>query len=337
MIEELTLEYISQKRVLILAVISCKDEIENQAIFHLARQVDPIGHRTMGVLTKPDTIEAGTHEHWIQVLMGNQYALKSGYFMVKCPSALEMKHIQNHQQALILELEFFKSDPWATLQLKTDRLGVPHLSREISRLLANLIESSLPELKSMTEKYLDETRRILDTIPPPIGGEGKIELLQTIRHFCTLVNYHIHSQQNLKSFHQKIRKHFEAFYEAIQCTRPELVQQKAKPASTSLASTLLGFSKAEDPKKVKESGLQYTLADLKQLVSQQRGRELDGMYSYGAVEALVTKCQDEWKTYSSQLLHHVSQELKNLLNGLGEDVFSRFENLHGQIRCVELM
>ena len=37
---------------------SCKDDINNQAIVDLAREVDRDGRRTLGVLTKPDTIGA---------------------------------------------------------------------------------------------------------------------------------------------------------------------------------------------------------------------------------------------------------------------------------------
>jgi hypothetical protein len=39
-----------------------------QAVIKMAREVDPQGLRTIGVLTKPDTIEAGTHQPWVKVL-----------------------------------------------------------------------------------------------------------------------------------------------------------------------------------------------------------------------------------------------------------------------------
>jgi GTP-binding protein EngB required for normal cell division len=50
LVEELVKEYISKERALILAAITCKDEIENQAIFHYCRQVDPTGNRTIGIV-----------------------------------------------------------------------------------------------------------------------------------------------------------------------------------------------------------------------------------------------------------------------------------------------
>jgi GTP-binding protein EngB required for normal cell division len=53
LIEQLVRNYIHKPRALILAVFTCKDEMENQAIFHMAREADPTGSRTIGVLTKP--------------------------------------------------------------------------------------------------------------------------------------------------------------------------------------------------------------------------------------------------------------------------------------------
>ncbi len=51
-----------------------------QAIYALAREVDPKGERTIGVLTKVDTIETGTHEKWFNYLRGGGYKLK----LVRC-------------------------------------------------------------------------------------------------------------------------------------------------------------------------------------------------------------------------------------------------------------
>jgi hypothetical protein len=52
----------------------------------MARGADKDGMRTIGVLTKADTIEPGTHENWLKVLKGETYPLKLGYFCVVNPS-----------------------------------------------------------------------------------------------------------------------------------------------------------------------------------------------------------------------------------------------------------
>lgn len=57
-----------------------------QAIVQMARASDKDGLRTIGVLTKADTIEAGTHDNWLRVLQGKKYPLTLGYFCVVYPS-----------------------------------------------------------------------------------------------------------------------------------------------------------------------------------------------------------------------------------------------------------
>jgi hypothetical protein len=40
----------------------------------MAREADPEGSRTLGVLTKPDQVEEGCHGQWLQVLAGDRCA-----------------------------------------------------------------------------------------------------------------------------------------------------------------------------------------------------------------------------------------------------------------------
>jgi hypothetical protein len=44
----------------------------DQGVLSLAREVDPLAARTIGVLTKPDQIEEGCHAQWLDVLEGRR-------------------------------------------------------------------------------------------------------------------------------------------------------------------------------------------------------------------------------------------------------------------------
>lgn len=39
----------------------------------LARELDPSGVRTLGVLTKPDAVEEGCHAPWVDMLCGKRW------------------------------------------------------------------------------------------------------------------------------------------------------------------------------------------------------------------------------------------------------------------------
>ncbi|EJP61422.1 interferon-induced GTP-binding protein Mx [Beauveria bassiana ARSEF 2860] len=59
LIQRLVTRYMKQKRSIILAVVSAKNDYANQIVLKLARTADPDGMRTLGVITKPDTLNAG--------------------------------------------------------------------------------------------------------------------------------------------------------------------------------------------------------------------------------------------------------------------------------------
>ena len=47
---------IANRRSIILAVVSVKNDYTNQIVTKLAKDVDSKGHRTLGIITKPDTL-----------------------------------------------------------------------------------------------------------------------------------------------------------------------------------------------------------------------------------------------------------------------------------------
>ena len=60
MVQELVFSYMKQKRSIILAVVSADQPFPNQPVTKFARQIDPNGTRTLGLITKPDKIDRGS-------------------------------------------------------------------------------------------------------------------------------------------------------------------------------------------------------------------------------------------------------------------------------------
>ena len=65
---------------IILAVSAANQDIANSDGLQIAREVDPEGHRTVGVLTKLDLMDHGTDAR--DVLQGKVYPLRHGYIGV---------------------------------------------------------------------------------------------------------------------------------------------------------------------------------------------------------------------------------------------------------------
>lgn len=83
-IKRLIMKYIRPENALILALTPANTDLANSDALQLAREVDPKGDRTIGVLTKIDLMDEGTDA--IEMLQGKLYPLKLGYFGVKCRS-----------------------------------------------------------------------------------------------------------------------------------------------------------------------------------------------------------------------------------------------------------
>jgi hypothetical protein len=60
LVAEITEQYITQRRTICLAVVSATSDYANQMILEKVRQVDPHGERTLGIITKPDRLDAGS-------------------------------------------------------------------------------------------------------------------------------------------------------------------------------------------------------------------------------------------------------------------------------------
>ena len=62
LVKDLVLSYMADKRSIILAVVSAKNDFSNQIVTQLSRRenIDPRGIRTLGIITKPDTLHPGS-------------------------------------------------------------------------------------------------------------------------------------------------------------------------------------------------------------------------------------------------------------------------------------
>lgn len=49
----------------------------------MAEEADPLGQRTLGVLTKPDLVDGGGEEHVMVLVRGTRNKLNLGYCMVR--------------------------------------------------------------------------------------------------------------------------------------------------------------------------------------------------------------------------------------------------------------
>nr|XP_015096527.1 dynamin-2 isoform X1 [Vicugna pacos] len=144
------LQFISRESSLILAVTPANMDLANSDALKLAKEVDPQGLRTIGVITKLDLMDEGTDAR--DVLENKLLPLRRGYIGVVNRSQKDIEGKKDIRAALAAERKFFLSHP--AYRHMADRMGTPHLQKTLNQQLTNHIRESLPALRSKLQSQL---------------------------------------------------------------------------------------------------------------------------------------------------------------------------------------
>jgi len=160
----LVMEYIANQNSLILAVSSANVDIVNSESLKLAREVDPEGKRTIGVLTKLDLMDAGTHA--LDILQNRVYPLRHGWYGVVNRSQQDLQTSKPLEEAREKEDQFFQLHP--TYRTYLERCGTKKLTKALNQLLVNHVREKLPEIKSKLNLLIIQTQQEINSYGDPI-------------------------------------------------------------------------------------------------------------------------------------------------------------------------
>lgn len=158
-IRDLVKKYVEKPSSIILAISAANSDLATSDALALAREVDPQGLRTVGVLTKFDLDDAGNA---ISALLGDVYPLRLGYTAVVCRSEAASQAGVTFEEALKAERDFFARHP--KLQPLQSLCGIPNLAQRLQFLLLNHIRQALPTLRSNMQRLADNCREELTAL-----------------------------------------------------------------------------------------------------------------------------------------------------------------------------
>ncbi|KAL8730605.1 MAG: hypothetical protein Q9166_003918 [cf. Caloplaca sp. 2 TL-2023] len=150
-------EYIAKPNSIILAVSPANVDIVNSEALKLARHVDPMGRRTIGVLTKVDLMDHGTNA--LDILSGRVYPLKLGFIGVVNRSQQDIQGNKSLADALKTEAEFFKHNP--AYRNMANRCGTQFLAKTLNTTLMSHIRDRLPDIKARLNTLMGQTQQEL--------------------------------------------------------------------------------------------------------------------------------------------------------------------------------
>ncbi|XP_028979139.1 dynamin-3 isoform X1 [Esox lucius] len=149
-IRDMLLQFITKESCLILAVTPANQDLANSDALKIAKEVDPQGLRTIGVITKLDLMDEGTDAK--DILENKLLPLRRGYIGVVNRSQKDIDGKKDIRAALAAERKFFLSHP--AYRHMAERMGTPHLQKQLNQQLTNHIRDTLPGLRSKLQSQL---------------------------------------------------------------------------------------------------------------------------------------------------------------------------------------
>uniref|UniRef100_G3PV75 Interferon-induced GTP-binding protein Mx n=1 Tax=Gasterosteus aculeatus aculeatus TaxID=481459 RepID=G3PV75_GASAC len=149
-IREMLMQFVTKENCLMLAVSPANSDLANSDALKIAKEVDPQGMRTIGVITKLDLMDEGTDAK--DILENKLLPLRRGYIGVVNRSQKDIDGRKDINAAMTAERKFFLSHP--SYRHLADRMGTPYLQKILNQQLTNHIRDTLPNLRAKLQSQL---------------------------------------------------------------------------------------------------------------------------------------------------------------------------------------
>ncbi|XP_018910852.1 dynamin isoform X8 [Bemisia tabaci] len=182
-IKDMLFQFITKETCLILAVTPANTDLATSDALQIAKQVDPDGVRTIGVITKLDLMDDGTDAR--EILENKLLPLRRGYIGVVNRSQRDIEGRKDIKAAMAAERKFFLGHP--AYRHMADRLGTPYLQRVLNQQLTNHIRETLPGLRDRLQKQMLTLEKEVDQFKhfrpddPSIKTKAMLQMIQQLQ------------------------------------------------------------------------------------------------------------------------------------------------------------
>ena len=161
-VKSLVTSYMKKSRSIILAVVSAKNDYANQIVTKYARDFDKDGDRTLGIITKPDTLHAGSdsERQFFELAENKDVSFRLGWHVLKNRDYQDRDCTASERD--VAEEKFFARGIWTSLS--PSQMGIGSLKPRLSRVLKDQILSELPGLIADVEAGVKDCKTRLDRL-----------------------------------------------------------------------------------------------------------------------------------------------------------------------------
>ncbi|KAI5925132.1 P-loop containing nucleoside triphosphate hydrolase protein [Camillea tinctor] len=321
LVEDLVKSYMKQRRSIILAVVAGDYAFANQPVTKFARQLDPDGLRTLGLITKPDKIDRGSdlEKYYLELAQNMNVPLKLGWHVLRNRghnTATDTSEERDEREA-----DFFINSVWNVLN--PSQVGVEALRVRLREILWNQIHRELPSVKTEIQAGIKDCSHKL-------GQLGKARSTRKEKHTYL---------QRISSRLTKLTRaaidgvYSDRFFESY----PGQQDAFKRRLRAHVQLTLTKYSKSmringhaleivdDDLKPTRKSSSKYILRVdylkvVEKLMVECRGRELPGTFNPLVVGDLFSRQCKPWEAITQNLVEQIHDAAASTFNAIVSDI-----------------
>ena len=314
--------YMENKRSIILAVISAKNDYANQIVLKLAKEIDTNGTRTLGVITKPDTLSVGSDSErsFVGLSKNEDIVFRLGWHVVRNRNYEERNESNEVRDAN--EAAFFANGVWRNLA--RTMVGIKTLRTRLSKVLLDQIRAELPALVLEIENNLEDCETKLAKLGAKRTtiDEQRFFLVQIGQSFQALAKAAVGGAYDDAFFGDSssdldYSKRLRAVVQNLNLDFADTVREKGQHRKIYEMPIEGNEEELEEELEELEDGRAITRADFESEILVQlkrsRGRELPGMFNPMIVGEVFHQQARPWGGIARCHAHQVWKEVKTFL------------------------
>ena len=314
LVQDVVQTYMKEPRSIILAVVSAKNDYANQIVLKLARIADKKGNRTLGVITKPDTLisDSESEAMYVSLASNQDVEFRLGWHVLKNMDSERGEWSLTDRD--VKEEEFFLQGIWK--ELPRSLLGVDRLRSRLSKVLLGQIAAELPSLIDEIEIKSNACRSRLDKLGEPRAtlDEQRRYLLHISQSFQSLVKASVDGTYNDPFFDDAesetgYQKRIRAVMQNLNLDFAEHITRRGhrREITSSKATTRVSGG-------VVPITRDQFLDHIQGLMRRTRGRELPGTFNPMIVADLFLDQSIPWEAITQSHIDRVWKAAKEFLS-----------------------
>ena len=305
LVKVLVKSYVANTRSIILAVVSAKNDYANQIVTKLAREVDPKGLRTLGIITKPDTLHVGSDNEkaFLDLARNEDVYFRLGWHVLMNRDYVNKDcSVEERDQT---ERQFLSQGVWTSLPISS--LGVGTLKPRLSAVLRDQIISELPKLIKDLEAGIRDCRNRLANLGDArtTEAEQRLYLVRVSQAFTSLVKGAVDGSYVHEFFGEPpedYSKRLRAVVTNILLDFSELMRKEGHEREI--------VNDLEQPKSARKILRSEYIKHVKEIMKKNRGRELPGTFNPLIIGVLFYEQSRPWEGLVNECCENILSATK---------------------------